>query len=664
MKKIFTLIIFFIFSSMISATTINTKYTEARLLLDQKSYGPNQTIWAMLTLTHKEGWYSYWKNPGDSGLKTNINWTIPDGFDLGEPLWPVPQKFTAENLINFGYKQGVNIVTPLVISDKLVDNQPIIIEAKASWLVCKEICVPETALFKFPLYFSYAGVKNSNAKIINNVKDELLAIPSILLKFEKSGKNIQLNIPNVNDAVKTAYFFPSHLDQVSMSEQVFDQTKNELSLRLVSAKVNQIDGVLTVFTENNNQFSYKVMANKKSFFFKVIILTGFWAFIGGLLLNIMPCVFPILSLKIFELINKAQSERAVIKKQGLMYFYGVLFSFYCLVLILLGLQALGKTVGWGFQLQSPSFIFVMISLLFLVGLNLSDVFRLPNWLFSIPSFLGGASSRVTTFKPTTRSFFTGVLAVLVATPCTAPFMAPAIGYALTQSVWVNIVIFTAMAIGFAGPFLVISFFPILSKWLPKPGPWMETAKKVLAIPMYLTVFWLIWVIHQQVGAAGVVISCLTILFLIFYCWAQNRSKLFKIVTGLGLGIFFCSCLIVLNRSKINYPTMQKINTVSEIKHLVNAKQKVFVDVTASWCLTCKINEKTVLFTQEIQDYFKEKDITFITLDWTSEDDSITSFLKTFKRQGVPLYVYYNERGEATVLPQLLTKNIIYQQCDE
>ena len=374
-----------------------------------------------------------------------------------------------------------------------------------------------------------------------------------------------------------------------------------------------------------------------------------FAFLGGIILNLMPCVFPILSLKVISLASNAAMTRAQVRWQAIMYGVGVMVGLWGLFGIISALKASGDVLGWGFHLQSPVFVLGLIFLMSYIGLYLLEITPLPQSLYSVSSAAGNSHNQ--------SSFYTGLLAVVVATPCTAPFMAVAIGAAFSLPIFYGFLIFTALAIGFAAPFLALAIVPSLSQKLPQPGPWLEILKEVMAFPMFLTAIWLIWVLYQQSGISGVMLSLIGILILSFAGWLTRHTKFKKVLWWLVI-LSMGASLVVLPKSAAPQAAHSSMGTVQTIQELRQRGKGVFVDVTASWCITCQINKKAVLHTHAVQTFFKDKDIDVVVLDWTSKNEEITRYLESFERSGVPLYVYYPPNKEGEVLPQLLSESIV------
>jgi len=372
------------------------------------------------------------------------------------------------------------------------------------------------------------------------------------------------------------------------------------------------------------------------------VLMGSWllAFLGGLILNVMPCVLPILSLKAIHLVSSNE------KKSFLYYITGVLFSFLILFMMITVLKKTGQELGWGFQLQSPFVVLTLVYTMMMVGLSLSGLFVVPNWLYALPFKFGS-------LQKGGSHFLSGCLAVILATPCTAPFMAPAIGFAFLQSPLIGFSVIMSMALGFLFPFLLLLVYPKSHLLIPKPGPWMTTLKEFLAFPLYLSSIWLIWVLANQVGTVSIISCGIGICMLLAYCWAYPKlsHSFFKAL------LIFMTVLVFIFSFHLIKPSSDPVikNRVSDIQSLLALKKPVFVNVTASWCLTCQVNDLNVLKNDAVVSFFKKNHIDVVTLDWTKNDPDITAFLSTFNRKGVPLYLYYPPgKSKPIILPQLLT----------
>lgn len=514
-------------------------------------------------LEHQSGWHTYYKEPGDAGLPTTIKWQLPEGFSASEIDWPPPGTFAEGDLTTYGYSEKTLLPVTITAPDKLTESS-YNITADVQWLVCKDICIPESQTVSIELPVGNAEPSPDAQLFAKKITDTFHVVP----------------------------------------------------------------------------FS--------------LFITLLFALLGGLILNIMPCVLPILSLKTLALVKKSGHIRKHTAKHGIAYTLGILFSFATIAALLIALQQGGEAIGWGFQMQSPAFVGFLIYLLFLVGLNLSGVFHLP-------VLFGGANHNINE-NSIQGSFFTGVLATLVATPCTAPFMASAIGAALTMPPWAAMLIFLTLGFGLALPFLLISIFPGLLRFLPKPGAWMEKFKELLAFPIYASVIWLLWVLGMQTGIGGVAIILCGLLLIIFMLWLHKAvgncrlsHRLFSIMATI---IMLIAMLFYIG--KTGKEEMSHIPYSAQTLASLRAEGKaIYVDVTAAWCITCQLNKNIALETQRTQKVFQEKNITLMVADWTNKNAEITEFLRSFGHNGVPLNVFYPAGGgEPVILPQILSEDIV------
>jgi thiol:disulfide interchange protein len=542
---------------------------KANIVSESKSISIGKNFRVGVVLEAEEGWHTYYKEPGDAGLPTRIKWQLPEGFSASEIHWPPPEVFAEGNLTTYGYSRKtllpVTITPPADLTEASYN-----ITANVQWLVCKDICIPESQTVSIELPVGNAE-PSADADLFSKVTTD------------------------------TYYIAPFSL-----------------------------------------------------------FITLFFALLGGLILNIMPCVLPILSLKTLALVKKSGHIRKHTAKYGIAYTLGILFSFATIAALLIALQRGGEAIGWGFQMQSPAFVGFLIYLLFLVGLNLSGVFHLP--------VLFGNTSHNINENSIHGSFFTGVLATLVATPCTAPFMASAIGAALSMPPWAAMLIFLTLGFGLALPFLLISIFPGLLRFLPKPGAWMEKFKELLAFPMYASVIWLLWVLGMQTGIGGVSIILCGLLLIIFMLWLHKAvgycklsHRLFSIMATIIMLIAMLFYIGKIDKEEMAY-TPYSAQTLASLRAEGKA---VYVDVTAAWCITCQLNKNIALETPNTRQVFKDKNITLMVADWTNKNAEITEFLRNFGHNGVPLNVFYPVGGgEPVVLPQILSEDIVIDAVSE
>ncbi len=636
---------------------LDTTYTNVTIATDKEAVSTQDDLTVLVTLTHQEGWHSYWKNPGESGLATRIKWELPAGFQAGNINWPMPQAIQFGNLINFGFKDPVNLMIPIQINTSVKEGE-YLLKGKISWLVCKESCIPESTSVSIPIKVASTTQLSQQASKINKlIKNRNIDI--LEGSIQENTNQLIITLPKLDTQITTITFFPEQLELLDYQVEPliqYNDTSLLLTLKKVTTKkTKHLAGILAI---NNTDF-YQVKAeNQGGITANALISILAFAFLGGLILNIMPCVFPILSLKVLSILAKSKQEKQIIKKQAVSYTLGIIVCFFIIVTVLVWLKYVGLQLGWGFQLQNPIFVYLMMLIMLAVGLNLNDRLPLPQWLESIPAMISQVHNKATT--STYKDFFTGVLAVIVATPCTAPFMATAIGFALTQTIGIMYLTFFALAIGFSFPFLAIAYIPWLQQLLPKPGQWMVTIKHILAIPLYLTVLWLIWVLSHQVGTLAWIIGGLSIAaIMVFTSLLRLNQTKFSYSVGVIIILMLAGLISLLSQAE---PTDNNVNreAFQRIEEAIKQKKKVLVDVTASWCVSCKVNESVVLNRPDIKQFLADNNIDVIVLDWTTYDEDITAYLASFNRQGVPLYVYYDENGNTRLLPQVLQKEDIYQ----
>lgn len=664
--------------------TVQRDITRATLMTDTLFIKAGTPFKLGILLEPQYGWHSYWENPGDAGLATDLTWTLPEGFTAGPTEWPVPERIDEGPLTIYGYHNTVLLPITVTPPQSLSDASEYHFKLKASWLICKEICIPESADLDIALIVGEPSPSMNESRFLDAVKNAPKKIADVLPYYPDT-KHIRLAIPMSVigiQSVNHAEFFMREINvqkYTAMPTLTLNKETADITVETVNPAPEHFSGLLVLKDDSSVTHAFDIRFEKApialattpagipqpqggNVFLPAILLS---ALLGGLILNLMPCVLPVLSLKALTLVKKSGSEKSVARAHGIAYTLGVLLSFGILAGFLIALQQGGEAVGWGYQMQSPVFVGVLIYLLFLVGLNLSG-------LFDLPVLLGNTGHSLTSDAGPRGSFFTGVLATAVATPCTAPFMASAVGVALTLPAWQSMLVFEALGLGLALPFLLISMFPVLLRFLPKPGAWMETFKQCLAFPMYVSVIWLLWVLTLQVGAEGVILALVGMLVLLFAIWMRRMftSGLHYRIAAVILVVFSLGLTLhMLNEADMRSPMenlpadYSDIATASYSDEALTALRKegkaVFVDATAAWCITCQVNARTAIHTDTVMNAFKDNGITLMIADWTRRNSEIGAFLNSFGYQGVPLYVYYPaEGGQPIVLPQILTPEII------
>jgi thiol:disulfide interchange protein len=676
------------------AAPVNTGHIEAALVPDRTSVAPGGTIHVALRQKILPDWHTYWRNPGDSGQPVTIDWTLPAGWRAGAITWPTPQRLKIGPLMDYGYTGEVLLPVALTAPQDAKAGQNVTLKAHAAFLVCKDVCVPEDAMLTLNLPVT-AAPGAVDPRWGARVAATLAAAPApagLTAAVTASATSLRLSV--VGAAVKggdfrDAYFYPydpAAIDQPS--PQVVDRGPGGVTLVLTPGQAFKtgkppanLQGVLAFGGK-----AYEVTAppgpplpgagglGPPAAAGGVLQLAGAigFAFLGGLILNLMPCVFPVLSMKAASFAGHAHRPQDA-RIQGLAFMAGTVATFLALAGALIAARAAGQAVGWGFQLQSASVVAGLTLVMLLVALNLSG-------LFEVGASIQSAAGEAGAVDPggVLGAAFTGALAVAVAAPCTAPFMAPAIGYALTQGPAVALSIFLALGLGLAAPFTALAFSPRLLSLLPRPGAWMEGLRKALAFPMYATAAWLVWVFSQQAGtlSLGALLGAgvLTGLAAWLYGVAQRRQ-----IAGGRSAVTFGSAAVVLALALAaalwpqpgGAPAQAGATTASagelasepfspaRLAELRAQGRPVFVNFTAAWCVTCQVNDKVALSGQKVADAFKKAGVVYLKGDWTNRDAVIAQTLTEHGRAGVPLYLVYGPKiPDAAVLPQILTESTV------
>ena len=654
----------------------------ALLIAESGEIAPGKSVTVAMEEVIKPGWHTYWSNPGEAGLPSQIKWTLPAGWKASAIAWPYPKRLPVGPLMNYGYENNVWLLTTITAPADAKPGDIVTLKAAADWLVCKEVCIPEDTTLSLPLTVSadptapYATVKEQ----FDAARAKLPIVAPWPVTFHAGG-TIDLFVASPSLAksqLKDAVFFPS--DEVvidGMAAQQRGATSDGFVLRLSRAKNGKtpktLSGVLVLTSADGTVQALEVHARPGAVpgvEFGMAQDSGFaiallFALIGGLILNLMPCVLPILAMKALAIAIHAHANRREVRRESFAYGVGAVLTFAAIGSLLVLLRAGGRAIGWGFQLQEPAVVAFFALLVFAVGLNLSGVFEVGNVT---------AGDALTRRGGLAGSFFTGVLAVAVAAPCTAPFMAAALGYALTQSAATALLIFVALGIGFALPFVLIGLTPGLLRVLPKPGAWMLTFKQLLAFPMYGAAAWLLWVLSQETIGAGLVAAFAGFIALAFAAWvwgaSRNASSGWRAVgTALGLlGLLGTAASLVFIHDTAIPPATAAAHaevagipyetySTSKLAELRAAKRPVFVDATAAWCITCLVNEKVALSGDAVHRAFASRHIAYLVADWTNRNPEITELLQAHGRSGVPLYLYYASGAtDPTVLPQILTES--------
>jgi len=680
------------------AKPVNTGHIETELVAQEQGVVPGSTVYVALRQKIDKGWHTYWRNPGDSGEPTKIKWTLPAGWTAGEFVWPTPARMPIGPLLNYGYSDEVLLPTPIQVPASARAGQTVTLKADVVFLVCEEVCIPEEATLEIALPV-VAEAPKPDAKWGEKIAATLAAAPKpsgLTAAYAVAGETVKLAVtgaPLKGADVSKAYFFPFDGTVIDHAKpQAIERGPEGLTLSLpagyaftAGSPPAQLTGVVSLGDQaweitaapgplpaGAGGLGAPASAVGGSAGGLGVPLALLFAFLGGLILNLMPCVFPVLSMKAASLASHAHEPRTA-RLQGIAYLVGVLATFLALAGALIALKAAGQAIGWGFQLQSPAAVAALALVMLLVALNLSGVFEAG-------TSLQGTGSGLASKQGLAGSALTGVLAVVVAAPCTAPFMASAMGYALTQGAAVSLLIFAALGLGLAAPFVLLSFAPALLRRLPKPGSWMETLRHVLAFPMYGAVAWLVWVLAQQTGPIGLAHALAAGVLAAFAAWlwghAQRRPPA-PIARGLATVVFLGALafvgLLALEASApaAADPASPTAEVPSEawsperVAALRAEGRPVFVNFTAAWCVTCQVNERTSLGTKTVAEALTRTNAVYLKGDWTKRDGAIAAALAEHGRAGVPLYLVYGADGsDPVILPQLLTEGMVAEALDK
>jgi thiol:disulfide interchange protein len=677
-------------------------HVDAELVAEMTGIAPGQDTWVALRLDHMENWHTYWKNPGDAGRATEITWTLPEGVTAGDIVWPTPKRIELPaDLVDFGYENEIFLLVPLSIPASY-QGESLDITANAQWLECEDICIPGGAVVSLSLPVMDATQITPNEQWVEAFSLTRASIPTSNVSFDSTFSISEGNLNILVQATEAVFADASEISFIPGEHRVFNYVSpQEITYQLSSLQLTQehhprfsaapeeITGLLLVTDESGQQISYEIAAtpdgisasdlggllaanaegitNATAVSEMNLLLVFAFALLGGLILNLMPCVFPVLSLKVLSLASNSKSSQQEKRLHGLAYTAGVIVAFLILASVLLSLQASGALIGWGFHLQSPWFISLLIFLFFIMGLSMSGVVEFGTSIM-------GVGTELQDKEGYTGSFFTGILASVVASPCTAPFMGAALGFAFTQTASIALTVFVALGLGMALPFLLVSFNPTLSKLLPHPGKWMLTFKQILAFPLYATAVWLLWVLGNQTGTDGMalVIACCVLLAAAAWLY-QRRHDIQSAFWRYANALIILLCLAV-TIGVVRSPLLETQTIASGISEdaayeaysdarlaeLRSNGQPVFVNMTASWCITCLVNEKVALNSEAVITALAENNITYLKGDWTNNDPEITEVLRRYETSGVPLYLMYPSDPSlpAEVLPQILTTGVV------
>ena len=671
-------------------TVVTTPQARTELLAHApEGVAPGRTVWVGLRIEHKAHWHTYWKNPGDSGLPTELQWTLPAGVEAGEIAWPLPQKIPVGPLMNYGYEGTLLLPVPLTITPDFKPpllGQELTVQLRASWLICKTECIPEEG--EYTLRIPLRGSTALHGALFEAAQQAqprtLAAAPQSAIRIQ--GQALQLTVAGLPERLRGQKLeaFPEVAEVVNPAApwtQRWEGAVWTAELPLAPQR-SASPAVLPVVLASGSQGwraelpvrdawpataapaaispALQAALDANAAAQGSAPTLGFWAalagaLIGGLILNLMPCVFPVLAIKVLSFTRHADDHRRH-RVSGLAYTAGVIASFLALGLLLLGLRSAGASLGWGFQLQDPLVIAALAALFTVIALNLAGVFEFGQFA---PSSLAAFQAR----HPVVDAFLTGVLAVAVASPCTAPFMGASLGLAVTLPAGQALLIFAALGLGLALPYLLASFVPAFARWLPKPGAWMDTLRKLLAFPMLITVVWLVWVLGHQSGVDGAAALLVLLVALSALIWALTlRGRWRTVLAGLllaagGWSIWALGPYLL----RIDGAVMAQAPDArwqpwspARQQELLGAGKTVFVDYTAAWCVTCQYNKQTTLADAALLGELDTRGIVMLRADWTRRDPAITTALGQLGRSGVPVYVFYRAGRAPLVLSEVLS----------
>jgi len=689
-----------------AATVVKTEQTRTELLAHApQGARPGQTVWVGLQINHAPHWHTYWKNPGDSGLPTELRWTLPEGVSAGEIAWPTPRKFPLGTLANYGFDGTVLLPVPLTIGPDFKATQ-LKVQLEASWLVCRQECIPEEGRYTLNLPVDGSTALNGAAfeASARAAPVEQAAGASTLSPDGDALKVSLAGLPAALRGQKLEFFpeLPGVIEPGAPWTQAWEgdrwtariplsaqRSESPARLALVVAKAEpagsgpgepgvrmdvpvqgawpplaalptaEVPAELQAALDANAARAAAAGSGEMGASPLTLGAALLGALLGGLILNLMPCVFPVLVIKVMAFARHGDNPRAH-RVQGLAYTAGVLVSFMALGGLLLALRAAGEQLGWGFQLQSPAVVASLAALFTLIGLNLAGLFEFGHFL---PSRVATLQAR----HPVVDSALTGVLAVAVASPCTAPFMGASLGLAVALPTWQALAVFAALGLGMALPYLVASWVPAVARALPRPGEWMNTFRHLMAFPMFATVVWLLWVLGQQSGIDGVAALLAVLVALAAVLWAWGLRGRSRWAMG-SLSTAALAALLValgphITRLQGSTDNPEVATSVAGVRWepwspqrqaaLLAEGRPVFVDFTAAWCVTCQYNKRTTLADARVLADVAQRNVALLRADWTRRDPQVTAALAALGRNGVPVYAIFQNGRPAKVLTEVL-----------
>ncbi len=679
-------------SQGLAQTYQGKQLVKAELLADTNVIVPGEPFTVGLLLRMAPGWHTYWKFSGDAGLPTELNWKLPQGWKIGEIQWPIPLKtIDPGDIETYGYENEVLLMQEITPPPK-VDSSTVKLVADASWLVCEKICIPGSATLNLELPISTTS-QPANRELFDRYRRLLPqnwpGANVATAEWGRAGSDLRLKVTSETLAkYPAADFFPLPEQATVVGHPTIEsRNKNEIVFRIpIESSGKNLSSIagLVVFSQRSNGedraawqvTSPSIISGSPPAPVRGIFTFLLFGFLGGMILNLMPCVLPVISLKIFGFIQQAGQSRQKILRSGIAFTTGIFAWFIALALLLIALKTVGRDVTWGgFQFTNAYFVLVLSVIVLVFALNLFGVFEI-----SLPQSITGGLLSTTERKDDLGSFFQGVFATVLATPCSAPFLGTALGFAFSQSPVVILAIFIAIAAGMSAPYLLLSAQPAWLRFLPQPGPWMVHVKQFMGFLLLATLLFLLYVLGAQRGLEGAIWASCFLLVISVACWMKGAfvvptasaakrgvALVLMLLLMLGSGIYFIG-------DKFHSANMASAGsrlrgdwqafTPERLQAELEQGRPVFVDFTAAWCLTCKFNEANVLESADVREAFQRHAIVKLKADWTNGDPVITKLLQQFGRPGVPLYVLYpGKNGEPIVFPELLTKSIVLEKLE-
>ncbi|MBT0587385.1 protein-disulfide reductase DsbD family protein [Alteromonas oceanisediminis] len=650
------------------------------LVSEDQHWVAGSNAWIGIRLMPEAGWHTYWRNPGDSGEAPRVSLSSDAPLSFGDIQWPVPQAIPVAHLVNYGY-EGENLLMIPVDVPATLSTDEVSVSAELSWLVCKEDCIPGNATLQLTLPVAASSSASAAALLFEKARQQLPDDKwlSGQLEINEASVAVEIALPaemtSTTSSQWTLFPFPSNLIQHA-NPQYF--TVDEGVLRSVIDKspywAGDVESINWLLSDGRQGFYVSTALAGQAHsgdakasalaLWDILGLAGM-ALLGGIILNLMPCVLPVLSIKALGLQQTQESKAVKLGFIKLGYPLGVLVSFNALAVTMLALQASGEKLGWGFQMQEPSIVILLSFLFTFIALVLFDALQ-------VGTRLAGIGSHLIAGQGFGAQFFTGVLAVIVASPCTAPFMAAAIGVALVSEPAIVLVVFNALAIGFALPLTLLVFSQRLSQFLPKPGNWMVTFKHMLAFPMLATVAWLCWVYAGQTSHQaqfGLLLALITFSFSVWLSGRLHRAVPKWICASVALACLVLPMYLTAQLPDANQPARSITDNAvpfskQALSSLIKQEQIVLVNMTADWCITCKVNEQVAFADADVRAALSAENVHYMVGDWTNKNDSILAYLNDYQRSGVPLYVVYSGTQSKQVLPQILTPSIVIDAINQ